>query len=208
MRRLMFFIVMVLFVCSLNLFGGGKGQIGTTSAESGPVKLTVAMAENLRVKDFETNNMTLLVEKGVNVDMDFMVLPSSDYNQRINLMVMAGSSDLPDVLIGNQFFSDSTVFTWALAGAIIPLTKYYKDTNASANFHEAQKKANANVLPQITMPDGEIYGIPKFNQSMGNEHRAKGWYYEPWLKKLGLQAPATSVEFRNVLKAVVTSDPN
>jgi putative aldouronate transport system substrate-binding protein len=164
------------------------------------------MAEDLRIQDFETNGMTRLIEQGANVDMEFVMYPRSDYINKLNLVVMAGGQDLPDVIIGG--FDDSMIFRWAKAGAIIPLTKYYKDPNTSANIQAAIKKTEVNFLPQITSPDSEIYYVPRFLMDMGNEHQPKAWYYTPWLQKLGLKAPTTTDEFREVLRKIVTSDPN
>jgi putative aldouronate transport system substrate-binding protein len=166
----------------------------------------VAIAEDLRIQDFETNHMTGILERDANVELDFVLFPPTDYINKLNLMVMAGGTELPDIIIANP--GDAMVYQWAREGAIVPLTKYFKDPKLSPHTQEAIKRTGVNFLDQVTSPDGEIYGVPQFNQSYGNEYPDKIWYYEPWLKKLNLKTPETPEEFRTVLRAVVTKDPN
>jgi len=196
----------MVFIVTTILFAGGSGQ--SAGSSGGPAKLTVAMSEDVRIKDFKTNHQTLLIEKRANVDLEFVMLPRTDYNNKINLMMMAGGNELPDVIIGKDSFNDSMVFGWGLSGSIIPVTKYYKDKKASANFHAFQEKTGLDFIPQITSPDGEIYGIPSYQRSTGNEHQPKVWYHKGWLEKLGLKEPTTTEELRTVLRAVVRGDPN
>jgi putative aldouronate transport system substrate-binding protein len=150
--------------------------------------------------------MTGILERDAKVDLDFVLFPSTDYRNKLNLMVMAGGGELPDIIIANP--GDAMVYQWAREGAIIPLTKYFKDPKLSPYTQDAIKKTGVNFLDQVTSPDGEIYGFPRFPQSYGVEYPDKIWYYEPWLKKLNLKTPETTEEFRNVLRAVVTGDPN
>jgi len=208
MKKPMLLVTLVLLICSFGLFaGGGQSRQPSTAGTGGPAKLTVAMAENLRIQDFKTNGMTRMIERGANVDMEFVMLPSSDYSQRINLMAMAGGQDLPDVLMASAF-SDSLVYSWGQTGAIIPLTKYYKDMNASVNIQAGIKRGGIDILRYITFPNGEIYCVPRYHQDSGSEHQPKAWYLKSWLDKLGLQEPTTTEEFRSVLRAVVNGDPN
>jgi putative aldouronate transport system substrate-binding protein len=100
------------------------------------------------------------------------------------------------------------VYQWAREGAIIPLTKYLRDPELSPWTHDAIERTGVDILAQITSPDGEIYGFPQLNQSYGNEYPDKIFYYEPWLTKLGLKVPETAEEYRAVLRAAVTTDPN
>jgi len=211
MKKLVFFVILVLFVCSLNLFsGGGQSSSSVISAPGGPARLTVAINQNLRIENYKTNAQTRIIERGANVDLEFVEFPTSDYVQRINLMIMAGGTDLPDVLIGvdGARFQERDVYRWANEGAVLPLTRYFRDPNATVNLRAAMQKNDYNVIPLITMPDGEIYFIPYVNLSTANENQPKVWYYSPWMDKLRLSVPTTTDEFRDVLRAVVKNDPN
>jgi putative aldouronate transport system substrate-binding protein len=208
-RSFILTLLVMLTIPALLVSAGGSKQSGG-SAAGGPVKLTVAVPESLRIENYKTNIMTKMLEERANVDLTFVPLASSDYNNKLNLMAMAGGNELPDIILGmsDVYFQDSMVYQWAQEGAIIPLTKYYKDPGLSPNLHDAVKRVGTNFFSQITSPDGEIYGIPVFNQSYYNEYPAKYMYYKPWVDKLGLKLPTTTEEYRTFLRAIANGDPN
>lgn len=176
------------------------------------VKLTVGIPDNIRIEDYETNVMTKKLEEYGNFDLDFVIYDSTDYTTKINLMMMAGGSELPDVILFDVFagtkVTDNQLYSWAQTGSIIPLTQYYNDPSISYWLHEAVERTGVDFTKQITSPDGEIYAIPIYNQSYGNEYPCKMYYYKPWLEKLGKEAPTTLDEYRDLLKAVVSTDLN
>ena len=200
-------IVSLFFVIPLALiFAGGTSQPGTPVQTSGPARISVAITEDIRILDYKTNYMTQILERDANVDLDFVMYPSVDYNARINLMVMAGGNELQDIVIVSP--GDATVYQWGQEKAIIPLTKYIRDPRTSPYTHDALQRTGVNFLPQITSPDGEIYGLPQFNMSYTNEVLDRIWYYTPWLDQLGMKVPETTEDYYNVLRAVVSRDMN
>jgi len=182
-----------------------KGGTFPICKEKVPLKIT--MKQSAQVEDFETNRQTQIIEEKGNFDLSFNVLPSAEFDTKINLMVAAGGEGLGDVMMTNNF-KDANVYQYAQADAIVPLTKYYKDPDASYYTQQALKLTGVNFLTQITSPDGEIYGLPRYNQALSNEYPAKLWVYTEWLNKLNLKAPTTPDELYNVLKAFKTKDPN
>lgn len=126
------------------------------------VHLTVGVPDNTLIEDWETNGTTKLIEERGNFDLEFVVFDSNDYASKLNLMVMAGGDELPDVILG---YIDSMAYQWALEGAILPLTEYYNDPTVSYYIHEAMDRTGTDFISQIKSPDGEIYGIPTYNQS-------------------------------------------
>jgi putative aldouronate transport system substrate-binding protein len=204
MKRTSVAAVLLLALGLTTVFGGGTRSRETASG--GRVKLTVTVPENLKVIDWETNYQTKLIEEGTNTDLDFVLLPSTDYIQKLNLMVMAGGSELADITMVQP--DDAMVYQWGKAGAIMPMTKYYQDPKASATIQERMKTGGLDILPHITSPDGEIYGVPLWQAGSSSEVALRLWMYQPWLDKLGLKAPSTTEEFHTVTKALVTSDLN
>jgi putative aldouronate transport system substrate-binding protein len=101
---------------------------------------------------------------------------------------------------------DAYVYQWGLAGAVIPLNEYYD--NSAYHLNVAEERTGVDFKRMITSPDGNYYGIPTYNQSLGNENQGKMWIYKPWLDKLSLQIPKTQDDLYNVLKAFATQDPN
>lgn len=182
-----------------------KGGAFPICKEKVPLKITIR--SSAQVEDYETNRQTQIIEEKGNYDLSFNVIQSSEYDTKLNLMVAAGGEDLGDIIMRNDF-ADSMVYQYALADVIVPLTKYYKDPDASYYSQDAIKRTGVDFLPQITSPDGEIYGLARFNQSISNEYPAKFWIFPDWLTKLNLKAPTTPDELYDVLKAFKTKDPN
>lgn len=169
------------------------------------VHLTVGVPDNTLIEDWETNGTTKLIEERGNFDLEFVVFDSNDYASKLNLMVMAGGDELPDVILGSI---DSMAYQWALEGAILPLTEYYNDPTVSYYIHEAMDRTGTDFTKQLVSPDGEIYGIPTFNQSYGNEYPAKGYIYSSWLETLGLEEPTTTQELYELFEKVCSQDMN
>jgi len=78
----------------------------------------------------------------------------------------------------------------------------------TVNLQDAIKRAGYNFIPEITSPDGEIYGFPYLQMAKNNEYPGMFMYYKPWADKLGLTPPTTTEEMRSYLRTIVTSDPN
>lgn len=168
--------------------------------------LKVLIAENGNVEDYDTNFMTQKLEEYGNFDLEFTVLPTAEFKTKVNLMAI-GSDELPDIIITNSScrFNDTEVYNLALSGAIVPLTQYYDNAYF---IKESIERTGENYLPMITSPDGEIYGVASYNQSISNENPSKMWVYKPWLDALKLEVPTTPDEFYQMLKAFKEKDPN
>jgi putative aldouronate transport system substrate-binding protein len=59
-----------------------------------------------------------------------------------------------------------------------------------------------------TAPDGKIYGLTQLVECYHCSYPNKMWINSSWLKKLNLQMPKTLDEFKQVLEAFKTKDPN
>lgn len=172
-----------------------------------PVELEVMIGAAGDVLDYDTNKYTLELERKGNVDLKFNLLPAGDSTTKINLTLSSGV-DLPDVIISSM--TDANVATYGDAGTIIPLNKYYE--NSSEYLVPQAKKlvedGGIDIIKYITMSDGNIYSIPKYNESLINEFSTVLWIYKPWLDKLGLEVPTTLDEFENALQAFKDNDMN
>ena len=112
------------------------------------VKLTVGIPDNIRIEDYETNVMTQKLEEYGNFDLDFVIYDSTDYTTKINLMMMAGGSELPDIILfdnnAGTKVTDNQLYSWAQTGSIIPLTQYYNDPSISYWLHEAVERTGVD----------------------------------------------------------------
>ena len=178
---------------------------GVTPSCIETVELTVGLASNANVIDWKTNLQTQMIEQYCNLDLTFEEYVSNEMLAKLNIQVAAGGQDLPDVILRGMA-DDATVYSWGLEGAILPLNDYYE--NSAYFLNEAVERTGVNFLEMITSPDGNIYGIPSYNQSFGNEFPAKIWLYTPWLEALGASAPTTAEELYDLLTLVKNTDLN
>ncbi|MBE5771631.1 MAG: extracellular solute-binding protein [Clostridiales bacterium] len=166
------------------------------------VTLTIGVKQHANVEDWNTNWQTLYLEELANVDLQFEVY-ASEMNTQITLAI-TGGTELPDILFTSP--SLDLLYQWALAGAVIPLGDYYD--NYAYYINDAIKRTGVDFKPLVTSPDGEIYTLPTFNQSLTNEAPDKIWIYQPWLDALNMKAPTNAEELYEVLKAFKEKDPN
>lgn len=164
------------------------------------VTLTIAVPEKVRVADYETNLMTVEAEEALGLNIEFMVIPSTDYSTKINLMINSGEK-LPDIILGPE------VVAWSEAGAIIPVDEYYENPDYCPNITKFMEEQGVDLLSLIRQVDGHVYGSPFYAASPGGRWE-KLWLYEPWLEAIGKDVPQTTEEFYEVCKLIVEADVN
>ena len=168
------------------------------------VTLTVAVADNARVEDFNTNKMTLMIEEALGVDLQFETYASQDYQTKLNAMVYSGEK-LPDIIFNA---SDENISAWAKEGAVVELSEWFENKDYAANLYETQESAGVDIMSYMKNADGEMYGFPYYMQSTASEIWAKMWVYEPWLEKLGKELPTTTEEYFELCKLACATDLN
>lgn len=175
---------------------------------SEPVKLTIGVVQNTNVEDYDTNWYTQMLEKEANVELEFYYFPSSDYKQKLSMMCSAGGDELPDILMMN--LTDSEVSEYGQEGMFLPLDDYYENSSYyfKNGFQRVQDTENINLLNDIKSSDGHIYVVPQYTESITSPCYTRIWVYQPWLDALHLDAPKTTDEFKAMLEAFKTQDPN
>jgi len=221
MRKL-FFTFLIIFTASLAFTSGGQGgtQIvapssyrpdpnlnapGVLPIAKNRVPLKIGIDSQANVQDFETNWMTNQLRERANFDLTFEVYPAGQRNQQVELKIMAGGADLPDVVMGTIDIGVATKY--GQAGMIIPTNIYYE--NVAYWSKDRVKDLEYNPLNYVTSYDGNIYGLYGLNVSVNNSY-APGRIniFEPWLEKLNIRMPQNVNEFLNVLRAFRDQDPN
>ncbi len=183
--------------------------------EGTDVTLKVAVVGFPYVADYETNYFTTWLEERTGVKLDFIVYPNDSTIEKVLLELNSGDvSSLPDVYLAitmgtNTIFGASYAPNWYDQGMIIPLNEMIEKygTNLKAALDIA-KGYGYDILPWMTSSDGNIYSLPAFSASLTNSYPNKMWINQGWLTKLGLEMPTTTEEFREVLRAFKTKDPN
>ena len=172
--------------------------------ETATISFAVPQVPN--VEDWDTNWMTTHYEELCNVDLVFNVYPYEEFITQISLAITS-NTELPDVVMP-QWSTPSLdlVYQWALAGAIIPLNDLIEEYGYW--LPKTFETTGVEYLTYVTSPDGNLYTLPVFNQSLPNEAKGKIWLYRPWMEALNLETPTTADELYEVLKAMKEQDPN
>ena len=170
-----------------------------------PITLKVGLPKSALVTDYVDNAYTKKLEELMNCKFEFEFLPATDTMQKIELMMTAGGDELPDIICGVTF-SDGALVSYGQSGMIVPLNAYYEN---SAYYLKDAFKKEEDLKDLITLPDGNMYYIPKYPKALSNELGCdRAWINKTWLDKLGLDIPETTDDFKKVLKAFKEQDPN
>ena len=170
------------------------------------VTLKIGVEQNNQIPDRETNWQTQLMERQGNYKFIWEIYPSGELQQKFELMVMAGGSDMPDVFM-YRGLNLAALTKYGQAGMVIPLNVYYE--NSAYYINREKQGLSLDPTKYVTSYDGNIYGVYYASDAVNARHStARIMMYEPWLEKLRLSRPATIDQFTNVLRAFRDNDPN
>ena len=173
------------------------------------ITLKIGLAQNSNVIDYDTNAYTLMLEKALNADIEFYFYTAADAKTQLDLMVQGGGAELPDIIMFD--LDANTVANYGEAGMFIPLNEYYENSSyyLAQAAQEVLEADGIDVKAALTSFDGNIYALPGYTGSYVNPVAASAlWLYRPWLEAVGMEAPTTTEELYNVLKAFKEKDPN
>ena len=213
-RRFLTMVLALLTLCGIASAEAVLSEPGTIPLSEETIHLTIGIPVSSVVEDWNTNAQTLKLERDLNVDLEFVEMPSdrNEFNQKIELMMISGGDELPDVIMAcGSTFNLADLVKWGEMGMIIPTTSYYK--NGMAVFTEAtlasDNRSLEDILPYVTCYDGEIYGLFGYNESPHNPYSGGFMFvYEPFLEALNMEKPVTTGEFADMLRAFRDKDPN
>lgn len=171
------------------------------AAEEEPVTLRIATMDNPYEPASYTNDLPVMdaIEKATNVDIEWEVTPSSQY-ETYTQTILAAAEDMPDIMCSVYGQDPRTLYE---AGLIIDLKPLIDSVGENTKKYLEE---NPDILGMITEPDGTILSIPTIQDGENFGHGLM--IRKDWLDKLGLQVPTTSEELLDVLRAFKTGDPN
>ena len=221
MNNKKFRVISLVLVCMMLITGclTGCGKKTVSSGEdnlnplgSEPIskeKVTIEymMANSGNVEDYETNKYTKEIERMGNVEIKFNLLSPADSSTVINLKLSSGK-DLPDVV--NGALAADVVSTYGESGVIIPLNDYYENSSyyLKPQLEAYEEETGIDLLKYITMSDGNIYGVIRYNESLQNEIPSLLWINKAWLAKAGMEVPTTLDELTAALTYFKNNDMN
>lgn len=132
--------------------------------------------------------------EATNVRIESIVAPATNFDEKFNANIMA--KKLPDLMMGNNI---NTLNEYGQKGVFLPLEDLIAEyaPNINARLDERARK-------MVTASDGHIYALPRF----GQDRLRTAWLIRKyWLDDLGLEVPATTEEWIEVLRAFKEKDP-
>lgn len=189
----------------------GKDTEGTAAAAQTTEdnKLVVAIQTNSYVTDYDKNYLTEYLEKKLNMEIEFYLLPAATEEVRTKVSLMATSNDnLPDVLLVSNALTPETILEYGSNGVFLPLNQYTEDASKMPNY-AAIPQADKTIMESAqTMADGNMYSLSQYEPETWNVTPYRTFINRSWLDKLGLAMPTTTDELETVLKAFHDKDPN
>jgi putative aldouronate transport system substrate-binding protein len=187
----------------------GKGDVnpaGVFPIVDEKITLNVFMGQDPLVTDYDDNYLTKRLEDLTNIHVDLQLTPAQQAGEKMNL-ILASGSDLPDVFMRNS--GNSLVLKYGQEGVFLPLNQMIEEYGAETrNLIADMEKNGVDFLKIYTAPDGNIYGLPLVSVCTQCEPIWRAWVDNRWLDGLGLDMPTTIEEFKDLLVAFKTQDPN
>lgn len=182
-------------------------ELGAETICNEKVKLTIGVAQSLKVEDYETNHYTKMLEEVGNVDIDFVVFPAEGYKEKLQMMITSGE-ELPDIIMFRQ--TDAQAMLWGEEGYLLPLEEYFEHSSyyAKQGYERVLENSGLDILDYMTLSDGHIWTFPSYMESLTNPPYARMYIWQPWLDALGMELPTNTDEFYDMLVAFKTQDPN
>lgn len=181
---------------------------GCSASAADDDKVITIFGEQGGQMDLNTNSFTLELEKKFNVDIDFQATGYDSGAATEARQISLAGGELPEAYI---------LVPWASGFTQAELQRY-GDQGLLLKLNDLIDKYAPNIVDALdevpafkalaTPPDGNIYGLPQWNDCYHCSYPYKFWINTEWLKNLGLQMPTTPDEFFNVMMAFKNGDPN
>jgi len=155
-----------------------------------------------------TNTFSLQAQKQFNIKFDWQTTPFDGNSAKEKRQLALASGDYPDLFMLIPWidqFSQIDLLTYGKAGCADPLER--PDRSICPNVKAALNNY-PNFKAMAYAPDGKIYGLPQLIECYHCSYMYKEWMNTSWMKKLNISTPKTTEDFKNMLIAFKTKDPN
>ncbi|MDR0525724.1 MAG: extracellular solute-binding protein [Spirochaetaceae bacterium] len=143
-------------------------------------------------------------EQETNIHINWIVAQQSEAADKFSIMMSSG--DYPDGFIGGWGGGTTNILRYGVQqGIYLPITKLIPEN--MPHFMDRALSIDPAALQKLTAPDGQIYSLPNIHWNDSAIANA-AFINKTWLDKLGLPLPKSTDEFRAVLQAFKTQDPN
>ncbi len=208
MKRILSLSLALMLLLSATVFAEPyiSRPLGELPLTTDDVTLTILIGQDTLIEDYETNLFTKYVEENTGVKLDFELLPAAGDEALNKLIVMLASGQkLPDVI--SYAIDLNTTSTLATTGRLLALDSYIGVCTPNLDASMA-RYPEFELLKYSTAMDGHIYALPQHAGGLNDTVPSKLVMNRVWLENLGLEAPTTTEELYEVLKAFKENDPN
>ena len=169
--------------------------------------MSVGLAQNANVENYDTNYYTTMMEEVSGVNVEFVLFPAGEAQEKLNMMV-AGGEKLPDIILWG--INGALAQQWGSEGYLLPLEDYMEHSSLYLAEGAARVKETSglDIVDYMKASDGHLWAFPKYYESTTNPTYDRMWVYGPWMEALNLEMPTTIDEFTEMLRAFKTQDPN
>lgn len=189
-----------------------QGEVMTTSGKvSFPLEQEMTFDIMVRYDgdlDAALNNCAFWdrMHEMTNVKINFIVLPTDGTMGAFNAMFAANKEG--DAILGGSMINESDLSLMAANGLLMPMNEFINDPEIMPNFNQRVLAESPATKAYITLPDGNIYSLPKYTALDGNFLECPLWINKNWLDQLNLPIPTTIEELETALVAFRDNDLN
>ncbi|OCT12907.1 ABC transporter substrate-binding protein [Paenibacillus pectinilyticus] len=174
---------------------------------SGPVSIKVfADQDSASNQDLANSWFSKQLEQKFNIKFNWTTVPFDGAPEKRQISLASG--DYPDLFLLVPYidhFTQSDLLKYGQQGVVLPLNdlidKYGPNIKKTLDAYPDYKAMN-------TAPDGKIYGLGQFAACYHCSFPNKMWVNSTWMKKLNISTPKTTDDFKKMLEAFKTKDPN
>ena len=212
MKRILL-LVLAIVVGSALAFAGGQGEesgadIAVTAGGTFPIveepitmSAFASLNANVDTLNIERNLQTQFIAEKTGIRLDFVEVPSAQATEKLN--VMMASADYTELIF--RSFPKSSELLYGQQGVLVALNDLIDEYGVETQKMWATRE---HVRLNQIQSDGNIYGMAASNECFHCFYSQKMWVNMEWMETLGLDTPTTPEEFRDVLMAFKTQDPN
>jgi len=177
------------------------------AASDAPVKILV-FSPQFPDQDLATNLTTIDIQQKFNVEFEWQTTTSDGNSAKEQRQISLASGDYPELYLLIPWvdqFSQIDLMRYGQQGVILPLNdlidQYAPNLTAAIDSHPYFKA-------MTYAPDGKIYGVGQLVECFHCTYAYKMWVNTKWMNALGIDTPKTTDEFKAMLQAFKTKDPN